>query len=195
MIQNVIFDIGNVLARFHPIAYFAKWLPNSDVEAICGCVFDEIWAGIDRGDYLCDEAKRLHIRKYPQYQKEIEIIYAHWLEMMIPMEETFAFMKECKAHGYHVYLLSNIGIECHEYLAKRDAYFAFADGMVLSYRERCMKPEREIYEILLRRYGLKAQECVFFDDSAANVNAACALGIHAYVFQDVSSAKHEARLW
>ena len=157
MIHNVIFDIGNVLADFHPIPYFSKLLPNCDVEAICACVFDEIWEGIDRGDYLCEEAKQLHFRKYPQVQKEIEVIYAHWLEMMKPMEESFAYMKECKEHGYRVYLLSNIGIECHEYLARRDDYFGFADGMVLSYQERCIKPEHRIYEILLQRYGLKAE--------------------------------------
>lgn len=195
MIKHVIFDIGNVLADFHPIPYFSKRMPQSDIEAVCACVFNEVWTGIDRGDYLCAEAKQMHLRQFPQYEKEITDIYAHWLDMMVPMEDTFFYMQECKAHGYQVYLLSNIGVECHEYLAKRDAYFDFADGMVLSYQEHLVKPQREIFQCLLKRYDLEAKECVFFDDNADNVAAACDLGLRGIVFENIEQARQEANLW
>lgn len=195
MIKHVVFDIGNVLADFHPIPYFRQKMADVDVSAVCACVFDEIWTRMDRGDFLCAEAMQIHLRKYPQYAKEISYIYEHWLEMMIPLEDTFAYMKECKERGFGVYLLSNIGVECHEYLAKRDAYFNLADGMVLSYQEHLVKPQREIFACLLGRYGLKGEECVFFDDSEANVATACAMGMRGIVFKDLKQAKCEAALW
>lgn len=42
-----------------------------------------------------------------------------------------------------------------------------------------MKPDREIYEILLEKYSLKAEECLFFDDRMDNVEGAKKAGIQA----------------
>ena len=46
-----------------------------------------------------------------------------------------------------------------------------------------VKPDRRIYEIVLERFGLRAEECVFFDDLEKNVEGAKAVGIEAYRFE------------
>ena len=52
--------------------------------------------------------------------------------MMVLNEETYAYLKECQSHHYQVYLLSNIGLESHQYLKARYAFFDDADGAILS---------------------------------------------------------------
>ena len=45
-----------------------------------------------------------------------------------------------------------------------------------------LKPDSEIYIRLLEKFGLKAEECLFIDDSEANIRAAEALGFYGLVF-------------
>ncbi|WP_338022994.1 HAD-IA family hydrolase [Amedibacillus hominis] len=41
-----------------------------------------------------------------------------------------------------------------------------------------VKPDTRIYQILLKRYNLKAEECLFIDDNEKNIIAAKEMGIH-----------------
>ncbi len=193
--SNVIFDIGNVLVNFHPVEYFSKYFDVEHMAEVCSLLFDDIWAGTDRGDYLCAEAKRLHDARYPQYQTQIDLVYAHWMEMMTLKEDSVAYLQECRRHGYRVFLLSNIGKESYDYLSKQYAFFEMVDGMILSFEERCIKPEPRIYQALLERWGLVASQCVFFDDQPQNVQTALDLGMHGIVFESLEQARKEAALW
>jgi HAD superfamily hydrolase (TIGR01509 family) len=65
------------------------------------------------------------------------------------------------------------------------------DGIVMSGEERVTKPDAKIYHILLNRYQLAPEECVFFDDNLNNVIAAQNIGIHAVQFQSMEQAKCE----
>lgn len=193
--RNVIFDIGNVLVDFHPIPYYTSLMPEGQMDIVCPLIFDSLWEDIDRGDLLCTQAKELQLQRFPQYQKQIECIYEHWMQMMFLYEDTMQFYLDCKKHGYAIYLLSNIGEESHQYLKQQYPFFDMADGMVLSYQEHCIKPQKQIYEILLERYHLKAEECVFFDDRENNIAMARQLGMQAICFHHVKQAKEEAKLW
>ena len=57
----------------------------------------------------------------------------------------------------------------------------------LIFRKRFGKTA-EIYSLLLKRYGLNADECVFIDDLKENIEAAKALGIHGIVFETYEQA-------
>ncbi|MBR6431304.1 MAG: HAD-IA family hydrolase, partial [Muribaculaceae bacterium] len=52
------------------------------------------------------------------------------------------------------------------------------DALYLSYEMRVMKPDRRIFEMMLEGEQAVPDETVFIDDSAHNVAAAAALGIH-----------------
>ena len=56
------------------------------------------------------------------------------------------------------------------------------DGVVISSKVGYVKPEREIYEALLRKYDLKAEECFFVDDTPLNVVGAMRCGMDGAVF-------------
>ena len=65
------------------------------------------------------------------------------------------------------------------------------DGEIMSYRERMIKPDREIYELLCNRFNINPSEAVFLDDNAANVKGAKEFGLHAIHFKNYEQAKEE----
>jgi len=58
------------------------------------------------------------------------------------------------------------------------------EGGILSYKVHLIKPEPEIYQLLLKRYGLKAEESVFLDDTlkTAKITAFYMAKSHVFVF-------------
>ena len=65
------------------------------------------------------------------------------------------------------------------------------DGVIFSCEVQQIKPEADIYETLLSRFGLKPEESVFLDDRPENCEAARKLGIHAIEFHDLKQAAKE----
>ena len=65
------------------------------------------------------------------------------------------------------------------------------DGGVFSCYEKLIKPDPALFKVILERYGLKPEECVFIDDNLPNVEAARNLGINAIHFKKYSQAKDE----
>jgi HAD superfamily hydrolase (TIGR01509 family) len=62
---------------------------------------------------------------------------------------------------------------------------------VLSYEVGLMKPDRRIYELTLRRFGLTAAQTVFVDDVLANVEGARAAGLHGIHYQNPEQVRQE----
>ena len=69
--------------------------------------------------------------------------------------------------------------ELFEMHTKDASFLKVLDGGIVSYQVKEIKPGRRIYELLLEKYDLKAEECLFFDDRADNVEAARNMGIEA----------------
>ena len=62
---------------------------------------------------------------------------------------------------------------------------------ILSYEVKMIKPMPEIYRLLLERYALKPEECVFLDDSEENIEGARRAGIQTVLFKDRCQAGQE----
>ena len=103
--------------------------------------------------------------------------------------ETVALMEEVKREGYILGILSNMP---HDFLAFARASFPvfnMPDFSVFSCETGYIKPEKEIYNILLERLSCKAEEVIFFDDIQINVDKAVEVGIKAFLWQDTSQAR------
>jgi putative hydrolase of the HAD superfamily len=79
--------------------------------------------------------------------------------------------------------------ECAEELH----FISLADGAVLSYQEKAIKPDSKIFRLFLERYGLNAGECVFIDDQKQNITAARNIGIPGIVFKSYRQAYRELK--
>ena len=86
----------------------------------------------------------------------------------------FDAMRIAKAAGIRTGLLSNSwGVDRYD----RSQFPRFFDAVVISGEEGVRKPDREIYDIALRRMALPASEIVFVDDLPGNLKPARDLGM------------------
>lgn len=186
MIKHIVFDIGNVLMSFAPEAYFKRWFQSEDrTHRICSRIFThEAWEKYDQGIWMLEDLYAVYHKAYPDMLEETNIVLQNWLQLMKPMQESIAFMKQVKDDGYGVYILSNISQDSADFLKKTQRFFSLADGAVLSYEEKINKPDPHIYEVLLQRYELNAGELLYLDDNVENVRQAEKMGIQGILFTD-----------
>ena len=91
---------------------------------------------------------------------------------------TLALMKDLKAAGKKIGILSNMAEDFHEILfAPRCAeHIALADAEIISGKEHMVKPDRPIYDLAAERLGLAPCDLLFLDDTEPNVAAARRFG-------------------
>lgn len=196
MIQNYIFDFGNVLARFDPEALTAVHVKDADaLKTISDVVFDRLyWDQLDKGAITDDEVKAQMCSRLPKVLHESACrVYDDWIISMPTITGMKELIIDIRSHGGKLYLLSNISIGFanmyHQNRPVKEILDLF-DGLVFSGTVGLVKPNRDIYEHILKRFDLKADECVFIDDNADNIAAAKAVGIHGYVFNgDVNTLR------
>lgn len=190
MIKNVIFDIGNTLIAFKPIDYLNKVFNNNKplVDTLYQTIFkSDEWTSLDRGTITQEEAVSRFCSRKPELKEQIEHVMKNWNEMHAPMEESVKLLYDLKSRGYRIYLLSNYHVKAFDYIYNKFDFIRAVDGRVISSHVKLLKPQREIYEALLSKYGLKPDECVFIDDFDKNIEAANKIGIHGICFKDTES--------
>ena len=141
---------------------------------------------------LVEEIVDKYAESAPEYKEDIAKIYDHKDEFVVLYEYTIPWIRDLKERGYKVYILSNWSEPVYE--ANKNTHLRFlkeVDGEIMSYRERMIKPDREIYELLCNRFNINPSEAVFLDDNAANVKGAKEFGLHAIHFKNYEQAKEE----
>ena len=88
-------------------------------------------------------------------------------------------MHQLKGLGYTLYLLSNYPETMFHKHTDNAPFIADMSGGIISFQVKQIKPNAEIYQSLLRKYNLVADECLFFDDRADNTEGARKQGFHA----------------
>ena len=191
MIRNIVFDLGNVLVDFDPKFYMQSFgYSEQEIQNLFRLIYEDDWRLYDRGDYasvtdLCHAV----CKKHPAYASAFKkILCTEWVQIHTLKEDTASYLAQLKTRGYRIYLLSNLSKESYDFIS-RYPFFALIDGGVFSYQEHICKPDAGIYEVLLSRYGLCAEETVFLDDSEANISAAEKHGMHGIVFTSFDQAK------
>ncbi len=184
--KNIIFDIGNVLARFCWNDFFADFgYDEKMVERLAkATVKAPIWSEVDRGVLTDSELLEGFIQNDPALENDLRRIFENVHGMVRKVEYAIPWIKELKAAGYRCYYLSNFSRKAHRECADALGFLGYMDGGILSYQEKLIKPQTEIYQLLLDRYGLEAQESVFLDDTEKNLPPARELGIHTVLFVD-----------
>lgn len=196
MIRNIIFDIGNVLTDFRWEEYLRedRGFDRDMVERIGrASVCCELWAEFDRGALSDEEVIQLFVNRDPGIGKELHYAFDHVEGIVVPRAYAIPWIQSYKDMGLTVLYLSNFSHKCETQCADSLSFMPLMDGGILSYKEKLVKPDPEIYRRLLDRYGLVAEECVFIDDTAVNVEEAERQGIHGVVFTDREQADTEVR--
>ncbi len=184
MLKNIVFDLGNVLVKFDSNELIYSFF-NERQEEVKSFYFDSLWNEYDQGLYSVEEMIEKGVKQFPELELSIKKLMYHWTEFVIPLKDNVAFIKDLKRLGYNVYILSNIPEDDTKYL-RSCGVFDNIDGGVFSYEYKKIKPDPEIFHILLKKYDLKALECLFLDDRKDNVVAASNLGFETIEVKDSS---------
>lgn len=112
-------------------------------------------------------------------------------ESLQPKADTVALLQNLVRRQIPLYCLSNMAASTFAYVRERHAFWHAFQGIVISGEVKMMKPEREIFEYLLGRYGLSPEETVFVDDHPPNIEVARALGLRTIWFRDARRCEIE----
>lgn len=182
MIKNIIFDIGNVILNFNLSNVLPAFTDNIEEQKF---ILDNIinspeWLGhalIDTGYVTREDAIEIVKDRTNHVNDKLIIDFWNTYNDYASIDNRVVeFMKILKENDYNIYLLSNINPYTHDFV-KTSGLFDIVDGYVLSYLEHKIKPYEGIYKMLLSRYNLTPQECLFVDDKEENVKTANRLGI------------------
>ena len=195
MIRTIIFDIGNVLTVFGWKNFLKSFGFDAETEEkVAKATMDNpFWNEFDRGMLNEEEMLAGFIRNDPSVEKEIRQIYENLHGILTKADYAIPWIKELKAKGYQVLVLSNFSSKVARENPDALEFLEYVDGGILSYQDGVIKPDPAIYRLLLDRYGLKPEECVFLDDIQKNLDAAKAFGIHTILFRSMEQAREELR--
>ncbi|MCW0504544.1 HAD family hydrolase [Aeromonas piscicola] len=187
----IIFDLGRVVVSWDPVAIVRSVRGPDDAEALAERLFNHPdWLEVDRGTLsLHTMARQAQGRTGLPAAQNLAILQAVPASLL-PDPAMLTLIETLHGAGHTLYALSNMGHASIDWL-EQHAFWRFFSGKVVSARVRMMKPEPDIYRYLLVSFDLKAEECLFIDDSPANVAAAQALGIGGLVFTDVPSCRQQ----
>ena len=130
--------------------------------------------------------------QFPHYSDLIQAYHDNWQDSIgDPLEGTVEIMKRLKQAGYPLYGLSNWSAETFPYARQKFDFFNLFDDIIISGEVLSIKPEPQFFEIALRRIGRPARECLFIDDSLANIEQARRMGFATIHFMSTEQLDKE----
>jgi len=194
-INSIIFDFGGVLVDWNPrYMYKDVFENNSEMELFLTQICSEDWnLQQDKGRSL-SEGTRVLQDKFPEHRTNIQLYYDQWEKMLkSDIPENVAILPQLKLK-YKLYGLTNWSAETFPVALKRFSFFKYFDGIVVSGEEKMVKPDEEIFYLMLKRFGLEAENCLFIDDNLKNINTAKKLGFSTIHLKEMTDLKTELSL-
>lgn len=180
--KNIIFDFGNVIVKFSKSQVLDNYCTTSeDFYLMDHAVFHD-WTMLDRGEIEYEEYMKRAAALLPKrLHGNLQVLAKDWYRQLTPLKQTWDFIREMKAKGYSLYILSNAPTYFAEHVSFYEITKAF-DGIVFSGPLKMMKPEHGIYKYLFTKYNLEPKKCLFLDDIAENIKAGELMGMDGIVF-------------
>lgn len=194
--RNIIFDFGNVLVRWQPEKVYNEYFGDeAKTWYFMRHIADVPWRlRIDAGesqDTCIAELQELH----PDYAEAIALYRDRWREMLTEeMPGMRKLLCQLSATGYQLFGLTNWSMETFPIARQHFDILQMIDRYVVSAAEGYVKPDHRLFQILLDRYNLKAEDCIFVDDNETNVASAAAMGMKGIVFHGAAALREEMGL-
>lgn len=172
-IDTIIFDLGGVLLKGKPSSILDNRKNYSELIS-----FFNNWEELDLGNItLEDKFNECNISsKY----KDLLLKYYEKREINI---ELIKLIKVLKNNNYNIYILSDNNKESYDYY-KNNKSFSNIDGWVVSSQYHTVKKDGKLFEILINKYNLDVNKCLFIDDNTINIDIAKQFGIKGILYED-----------
>jgi 2-haloacid dehalogenase len=191
-----IFDLGGVLIDWDPRHLYRRLFAGDEaaMEEFLATVCTDEWNLQQDAGRSFAEAEAAAIALHPHRRDFITAWNRHFDEM-IPgaIEGTVAILGELRRREVPLYALTNWSEETFRTQPVRFPFLQWFTGIVVSGREKLVKPDPRIYTLLLTRHGVDPKRAVYIDDVRANAEAATALGIHGIHFRSPDQLRGKLR--
>jgi len=179
-----LWDLGNVVVQWNPDKILQMTNLPADRTKLLRChLFEsELWLDLDRG--ITDEkAVAAEIVANTDLQaSELLACFDIVRQSLIDFPQSVALIHEMHSADIPLYILSNMSLVNGQYLSSRP-YFDLFNGIVFSAEEKLIKPDPDLFKLVLQRYDLSPEDVVFIDDSLPNIEAAISLGMNGVHFK------------
>jgi 2-haloacid dehalogenase len=176
-IKNIVFDFGGVLIDWNPELLYKKvFKTREEMDFFLSEIATTEWNTQQDAGRSLSEATAVLQEQYPEYHDEIGLFYSRWAEMLGGIfEENVRLIKPLKGK-YRVFGLTNWSAETLPVARAQYDFFDDLDGIVVSGEEKCIKPDKQLFRILLDRFQIRPEESLFIDDNEKNIRAAQEMG-------------------
>ncbi|MBL1422497.1 MAG: HAD family phosphatase [Alphaproteobacteria bacterium] len=182
--MNFIFDLGNVLIDWNPEKFIAGFeLSDEEKRHIEAELFGHAdWLALDKGTKGQQEVIANVAERSGMSQEIVKYCIAQMKQSLVTIERSAALVHQLHKDGHGLYCLSNMSHDSYAHIKDRDFFGCFTD-IIISAEIKMIKPDLEIFEYTLGKFGLKAEESLFIDDSEPNIMAAKSLNINCVHFK------------
>lgn len=183
-VEAVVFDIGNVLIRWQPEAYFDRLIGPERRRAMFGAVdihamMDRIDAGHEFGEAVADTAQA-----YPDWHDEILWFRDRWGDIAQPaIDHSVRLLHGLRAAGVTVFALTNFGAQNFPLSEAQFPFLSAFDRRYISGEMGLIKPDPAIYAAMEADCGVAPEKLLFTDDRTDNIAAARARGWQVHLFE------------
>ena len=163
MIKNIVLDIGNVLIPFSWRQHLDHFGFSDEIKKrLADAVFlNDDWNEIDRGVLTKEELLARFIENDPGIEKEIYMVMENINGTVGEYTYTSTWVPKLKSMGYRVYLLSNFSDQQLHDSREKLPFIDQADGVLLSFRYKMIKPDDAIYQKLFELFSLARRMSIF----------------------------------
>ena len=180
----VIFDIGNVLTRWQPEAFYDRVIGPDRRRALFAAVDLHAMNDVVDSGGLFRETIYNWADRTPEWAAEIRMWYDRWIELASPrIEGSIALLRALRRNGVPVYSLTNFGRYSYEEARGKMDFLSEFDREYVSGRMGVIKPAPRIYEMVEQDCGIAPNLLLFTDDKAENITAAARRGWRTHQFE------------
>lgn len=183
MIKNIVFDIGNVILDGDKLSIIRKFIKDEDdVKTINDLFFNKtVMSKLEYGYCSFDDIYNSVENEVPSHLKEIsKKIFFNYFKYSDANKDIVSLMVKLKKAKYNIYVLSNNNNGIYDYLSSGDLN-KIVNGWIVSSIYHAVKPNKDIYNVLFKKYNLKPKECFFIDDKFNNIITGRKFGMEGYV--------------
>jgi 2-haloacid dehalogenase len=195
-INTIVFDLGGVLIDWNPEYLYSRIFPNDEerrwfLSTVCTLDWNEQQ---DAGRTLEEGTEHL-VQKFPEHEASIRAYYGRWKEMLGgPIHDTVEIFRQLKFNtGLKLYALTNWSAETFPVALELYDFLHWFDGRLVSGEEKVRKPFKEIYQLLIDRFGIDPKKAIYVDDNIRNVLPARELGFIGIHFRTPELFRQELK--
>nr|WP_297707265.1 HAD family phosphatase [uncultured Butyrivibrio sp.] len=184
MIKNIVFDIGNVLADFRIFEFLADkgFDPTMSKRILKASAMTPYWGEFERDEIDEEEALKKFASTDPEIADELRRAFSNVEGLLTIREFSIPLIQDLKQKGFKTFYLSNYSRKAYDECGESLAFMKYMDGGLVSFKVGKTKPDPTMYQEFLKTYDLKAEECIFVDDTKENVDVANELGFKGIVY-------------